>query len=393
MNLQTHIRTELWNTLSNSYDAENYKNAILDAMHFLSNTLRDKSGIDGDGVSLVGQALSGESPKLKLNKLQTETEQNQQRGYSEIIRGLYRAIRNPRSHETIEDTKETADSLIFFINHIINILDESRPPFTIQEFLIRVTDPDFVESDRYADLLTSEIPPNKLLEALIEIYRNKTQGESKKLRYIVDSIIKLLSEDQIKDFCSVVSEELKLTQDSGVMLTSIQLLPPEQWPNIEEAPRMRVENKLIQSIELGEVAIESGYIRGGHFGTWANRLVPYFTMKDQLTSVLIRKLRDSDGEDVRYVVSYFLMHLPFLVTDYYDREICIEGISREVKSGHRESRRIVYKFINNSPEDWKTELLSALEDVTDPDNPEYYTNDGLPFLGKIEDYVDDSIPF
>ena len=76
MNLQTLIRTDLWLAISNTYLAENYSHAILDSMHHLSNLLRDKTGVDGDGASLVGQALGGDSPRLRLNKLQTETERN-----------------------------------------------------------------------------------------------------------------------------------------------------------------------------------------------------------------------------------------------------------------------------------------------------------------------------
>jgi hypothetical protein len=65
MNLKTLIREDLWQEISNSYEAENYKNAILDSMHYLSNILREKTGIDSDGVNLIHQSLSGESPKLK----------------------------------------------------------------------------------------------------------------------------------------------------------------------------------------------------------------------------------------------------------------------------------------------------------------------------------------
>jgi len=89
MNLKTHIRPELWHTIANTYEAENYSHAILDAIHYLSDTLRAKSGVDGDGASLVGQALGGKAPRLRVNKLQTETERNVQKGLQQILRGLY----------------------------------------------------------------------------------------------------------------------------------------------------------------------------------------------------------------------------------------------------------------------------------------------------------------
>ena len=99
MNLETNIRESLWAAIQTNYENHNYTGAILDAMHFLSNLLRDKTGLEDDGVSLVGQALGGRNPKLKVNKLQSESDKNVQKGVEQILRGLYQAIRNPRSHE------------------------------------------------------------------------------------------------------------------------------------------------------------------------------------------------------------------------------------------------------------------------------------------------------
>ena len=40
---------------------------IIDAFLSLTETIRDKSGLEGDGSSLVGQAFGGNNPKIKLN--------------------------------------------------------------------------------------------------------------------------------------------------------------------------------------------------------------------------------------------------------------------------------------------------------------------------------------
>jgi uncharacterized protein (TIGR02391 family) len=74
MNIKPLIRQELWLAISNTYEAENYSPAIVDAMHYLSDVIREKSGLDGDGNALVGAAFSGQSPVLRVNKLQTESE-------------------------------------------------------------------------------------------------------------------------------------------------------------------------------------------------------------------------------------------------------------------------------------------------------------------------------
>jgi uncharacterized protein (TIGR02391 family) len=169
MNLQTHLCNDLWLAIQNTYGAGNYSDAILDAMHHLSDVLRDKTGVDGDGAALVGQALGGDSPRLRINRLQTETEKNEQRGIESILRGMYQAIRNPCSHEQIEDTQEVADAIIHFIDYLLGIIRGSEEPFVLSKFMTRVFDPDFVRSQRYAELLVEAIPTNKRLDTLITV--------------------------------------------------------------------------------------------------------------------------------------------------------------------------------------------------------------------------------
>ena len=151
--------------------------AILDAMHYVSSVLRDKTGVDGDGTALVGQALGGDSPRLRINKLQTETEKNEQRGIESILRGMYQAIRNPRSHEQIQDTQEIADAVIYFIDYLLGVVEGAEEPFVMSKFMTRIFDPDFVKSQRYAELLVDQIPTNKRFDALITVYREKLNGE------------------------------------------------------------------------------------------------------------------------------------------------------------------------------------------------------------------------
>jgi len=138
MDLRTHIKPDLWKAVESTYQNGNYAHSIVDAMHYLSDFLREKTGVEGDGASLVGQALGGDPPRLRVNKLQTDTEKSIQKGLEQLLRGLYMAVRNPRSHEQWEDSKETADSIIYFINHLLAILDKSEEPFTVDGFVARV---------------------------------------------------------------------------------------------------------------------------------------------------------------------------------------------------------------------------------------------------------------
>ena len=59
------------------------------------------------------EAFSANRPRLRLNRMQTTTDQNEQRGYMELFAGAMTAIRNPRAHEDrLHDDPETALELL-----------------------------------------------------------------------------------------------------------------------------------------------------------------------------------------------------------------------------------------------------------------------------------------
>jgi Protein of unknown function (Hypoth_ymh) len=54
MNLQTNISNHLWDAIASTYETGNYSHSVLEALHRLTTVLRERSGVDGDGASLVG---------------------------------------------------------------------------------------------------------------------------------------------------------------------------------------------------------------------------------------------------------------------------------------------------------------------------------------------------
>jgi len=233
MDLKSLIRPQLWNEISNTYISENYKTSILDAMRYLSQIIREKSGLDGDGASLVGQAFGGDEPKLRLNKLQTQSEKDEQKGFQFIITGLYSAIRNPRTHEGVEDNKNTADPIIYFINYILNVIDVAKPPFVMEDFLPRIFDEGFVENEIYASELVKEIPKNKYLETSIEIYRRKSKVHTNALEYVFREILMHLTESEIKEFMKVVSAELDVVSNDEIIIMILRILPAKYWSMVK----------------------------------------------------------------------------------------------------------------------------------------------------------------
>ena len=77
---------------------DNYFHAVLEACKSVAEEIRQKSGLDGDGIKLADAALGGKSPLLALNTLQTETEQSEQAGFVNLLKGMFGTFRNTTGH-------------------------------------------------------------------------------------------------------------------------------------------------------------------------------------------------------------------------------------------------------------------------------------------------------
>jgi len=392
MNLHTTIGEELWASISAAYDGHRFTHAILDALHHLSNVLRDRAGVDGDGAALVGQALSGDQPRLKLNSLQTESDKNIQRGVEQILRGIYLGIRNPRSHEQSSDTQADADAIIHFIDFILRLLNASQAAFTVESFLQRVQDPEFVESARYAELLVSEIPKLKLADAAIAAFRTRKKIELKRLRHLVPTLLGKLDTNQLSRYLDVVSEEFRTASDESSIRTGLQMLTPEVWPQLAELPRLRIENKLINGLKSGEV-LSNGKTTEP-LSTWSNNFLKSFSGKSEALGALVTKLEGTSGPGRNYVSKFFLHYIHELPTKPWETARTIRALVSAVIADDENVTQQLISAVHQYPEEWQKQLTEGLKSKTDEDNPGTYLNDGTPFLSSpAKADFDDDIPF
>jgi len=77
---------------------ENYFHAVLEAIKGVAQRVRDLTALTTDGADLVNAAFSIKSPILAINSLVTETDKSEQKGFSNILVGLFGAVRNPTAH-------------------------------------------------------------------------------------------------------------------------------------------------------------------------------------------------------------------------------------------------------------------------------------------------------
>ncbi len=79
---------------------ENYFHAVFEAMKSIAAKIRTMSGLKSDGADLVQQAFghSHSGPLLAINQLVSDTEKGEQRGFVNLLIGLFGTIRNPLAH-------------------------------------------------------------------------------------------------------------------------------------------------------------------------------------------------------------------------------------------------------------------------------------------------------
>lgn len=309
MNLQSEIQERLWIAIATTYQADNYTGAILDAITLLMDIIRDKSGLRADGASLIGQAFGGASPIIKVNRLQTESEKDEQRGLESLLRGLYTAVRNPRSHEKKTDKKEFADSLICFIDRLITWIDEARSPFDIGELLAKVFDPLFVSSDQYAELLVQEVPPGKRLDLLIQLFQRRREGDTTNVVLFSDALWKLLTPEELIQYREILSDSLFNMKGSENWFSAIQM-SISHWEHLKPLAKARAEGHLIASIRAGRYSKDDDACNDqGKLGTWASGLGAKFLLKEQLLDEFESKLDSADPDNRAYILKYFLRDL------------------------------------------------------------------------------------
>lgn len=81
---------------------QDYFHAVLEATKSLADKIRAKTGLSGDGTSLIEAALarpSGRMPYLAFNTLRTTSEESEHRGIEHLLKGLVATARNPTAHE------------------------------------------------------------------------------------------------------------------------------------------------------------------------------------------------------------------------------------------------------------------------------------------------------
>lgn len=108
------------------YDGH-YQEAIFAAFKKVNNMVKKKSELSTkDGKDLMLTSFTPNNPLLKINKLKTISEKDEQEGFMHIFAGAMQGIRNPRGHDDkIYDEPKKAIEYICLASLLAKIVDKS----------------------------------------------------------------------------------------------------------------------------------------------------------------------------------------------------------------------------------------------------------------------------
>ena len=111
--------------------SDNYFHTVLEAMKSITSVIREKTGYYADGTQLVDATLTGNTPCLVINNYTTDSEKMEQRGFANLLKGLYGTFRNPLAHEPKilwELSEADALDVLCMISYVHRKLENARRP-------------------------------------------------------------------------------------------------------------------------------------------------------------------------------------------------------------------------------------------------------------------------
>jgi uncharacterized protein (TIGR02391 family) len=111
--------------------ADNYFHTVLEATKSVAAKLREKTGLTDDGATLVDRALGGNPPMLAINLLTDDSQLSEQRGFANLVKGMFGMFRNTTAHAPKllwNMSKSDAEDLLTLASLIHRRLDEAVMP-------------------------------------------------------------------------------------------------------------------------------------------------------------------------------------------------------------------------------------------------------------------------
>jgi uncharacterized protein (TIGR02391 family) len=106
-----------------------FREAVLNSIVAIFDYIRWRTGLDIDGAALIDTVFAPNNPRLIMSDLDSETGQNDQKGFMQIFRGAFQGIRNPKAHSLAHDLTEVkAAQYLIFASLLARRIEEAKIP-------------------------------------------------------------------------------------------------------------------------------------------------------------------------------------------------------------------------------------------------------------------------
>lgn len=120
------LHPEISRAASQLYSDGHYSNAVEAAVKALNGFVRLRSELELDGTALMEKAFSPNTPILKFNDLDNQSDKDEQKGFMQMFAGAVAGLRNPRAHGFVKDDPERALEFIAFVSLLAKLLEEAK---------------------------------------------------------------------------------------------------------------------------------------------------------------------------------------------------------------------------------------------------------------------------
>ena len=99
----------------------NNDSAVFSAFKTLEIEVKNKSGVNETGMTLMNKVFSSNNPIIKLSD-----DKNEQEGFMYLFKGAMGAIRNREGHNNVKYSTEETIELVSFASYLIRLLDSQK---------------------------------------------------------------------------------------------------------------------------------------------------------------------------------------------------------------------------------------------------------------------------
>lgn len=307
--MEQKLRPDLWKAISAHYERADYTEALRDAVFFACEMLREKSGIeDKDGTKLVDATLMGANPPILVSKNENQTERDYQQGIGFFFKGIMQAIRNPLSHEKTDYSQEDAESVILFLNFLLNRIDVSGAVSKVENIMELLMDEDFTDTLEYAELLLKEVPSKKRYDLLLDLYNRRAELPRNVLCNFIHVLFCSLSKASKANFINAVSNSMIKCKDDIDLRMYVHYFMRDTYSEIIQIAKLRIEDLFLKALRagrlIGDDEEEKESNEAGSLATWFDDTIDLFVHKEDIVDSMISMCGNSE-DHAEFISCYF----------------------------------------------------------------------------------------